>query len=96
MVKSIILPDILEFEWDEANLAHINRHKVAYQECEEAFYNKPFLVGKDEKHSEVEIRLQGLGQTNIGRRLFIAFTFRRKKIRVISARDQNKKERNKQ
>jgi len=34
------------------------------------------------------------GQTLAGRRLFIAFTIGEDKIRVISARDMNKKERN--
>lgn len=93
MVESITLPDILEFEWDEANLNHVKRHDVNYEECEEAFYNKPFLVSKDEEHSEVEIRFQALGQTNKRRELFIVFTIRGGKVRVVSARDQNKKER---
>ncbi len=92
MVRSITLADTLEFEWDEANLSHIKRHGVEYQECEEAFYNRPFLVNNDEKHSEVGIRFQALGQTNGGRKLFIVFTIRREKVRVVSTRDQNRKE----
>ncbi|MBI2414248.1 BrnT family toxin [candidate division WWE3 bacterium] len=35
----------------------------------------------------------GIGNTGIGRLLFIVFTLRGRKVRVISARDSNKKER---
>ena len=44
-------------------------------------------------HSEKEPRYYVLGHTIAGRRLFIAFTVREEKIRVISARDMSKKER---
>ena len=81
------------FEWDEGNLGHIKRHNVEKKECEEAFFNKPLLVLKDEIHSRSEERLQALGLTKGGRMLFIVFTLRSGKVRVISARDQNKKER---
>jgi uncharacterized DUF497 family protein len=39
-----------------------------------------------------EKRFRILGETLTGRRLFVAFTVRRKLIRVISARDMNRKE----
>lgn len=81
------------FEWDEGNL-NKNRlsHGVVPRECEEVFLNNP-LIDEDKKHSVVEKRMQGLGLTSTGRLLFIAFTIRNNKIRVISARDQSKKER---
>jgi uncharacterized DUF497 family protein len=44
-------------------------------------------------HSQKEPRYYVLGHTIAGRRLFIAFTIRGDKIRVISARDMSKKER---
>ncbi len=82
------------FEWDTGNANKIwKRHRVAPGECEEAFFNKPLVVGLDEKHSLKEERLYGLGQTDAGRRLFIVFTIRGHLIRVISARDMNRKER---
>ena len=40
----------------------------------------------------IEKRHYALGQTGAGRRLFVAFTVRRKLIRVISARDMNRNE----
>jgi len=51
------------------------------------------MVIDDNKHSKYEKRYFVLGQTDVDRKLFIAFTIREKKIRIISARDINKKER---
>jgi hypothetical protein len=51
------------------------------------------LLQSDLAHSHTEARNYVLGQTNAGRRLFIAFTVRKDKDRVISARDMSKKER---
>lgn len=81
------------FEWDQGNLEHIKKHNVGYKECEEIFFNTPLRVNKDKTHSQIEERLQALGKTNKERSLFIAFTIRENKVRIVSARDQNKKER---
>ena len=82
------------FQWDAGNLKkNAEKHGVEYQECEEAFFNQPLIVQSDKAHSNVEPRYFALGKTSQGRRLFIAFTTRGDKLRVISARDQHKKER---
>lgn len=81
------------FEWDQGNLGHIKKHDVGYKECEEIFINIPLRVDKDLDHSKTEERFEALGKTNNRRLIFIVFTIRNNKIRVISARDQNKKER---
>lgn len=83
------------FEWDGGNLGHIKKHAVAYDECEQVFFNTPLLLGEDETHSQIEERFNALGQTNNKRLLFIIFTLRKSMIRVISARSQNRKERKK-
>jgi hypothetical protein len=57
------------------------------------FFNLPLLLQEDVGHSTKEPRYLVLGQTNAGRPLFIAFTVRNEKIRVISARDMSQKER---
>jgi uncharacterized DUF497 family protein len=82
------------FEWDEAN-ADKNwiQHQVTPGECEEAFFNDPLLVVPDETHSKREPRFYALGQTDAGRRLFMAFTIREQLVRVISARDMSRRER---
>ena len=50
------------------------------------------MVVDDNVHSKYEKRYFVLGQTDADRKLFIAFTIRKKKIRVISAQDINKNE----
>jgi len=82
------------FEWDKGNLSHIQKHLVIDKECEESFSNKPLIITKDENHSKLETRYRVYGKTFENRYLNIIFTIRNNKLRVISARDQNKKERN--
>lgn len=82
------------FEWDENNTdKNWQNHQVLPSECEEVFFNLPLILADDKTHSQKEVRFYVLGQTLDGRRLFIAFTVRKKKIRVISARDMSRKER---
>jgi hypothetical protein len=90
----IDLSSLTGFDWDEGNRDKnwIN-HQVSTSECEEVFFNLPLLLRSDLAHSTSEVRYFVLGKTNVGRPLFISFTIRHDKIRVISARDMNKKER---
>ena len=82
------------FQWDQHNvLKNWEAHAVSPVECEEAFFNQPLVVSEDLKHSSVEQRYYALGRTDADRHLFIAFTVRGEFIRVISARDMNRKER---
>jgi hypothetical protein len=81
------------FDWDDANtLKNWERHRVAPEEAEDAFFHEPFVLRSDPRHSKREKRYYVLGQTAAGRRLFMVFTVRRKLIRVISARDMNRNE----
>lgn len=86
------LSKLERFEWDKGNLEHIKKHKVNFKECEGVFSNKPLLISEDKKHSEIEERFEVLGITNQGRLIFLVFTIRNNRIRVVSARNQNKKE----
>jgi uncharacterized DUF497 family protein len=92
--KELDLSAIEGFEWDKGNV-NKNRlkHAVDTSECEEVFFNEPQVITYDQSHSQKEERYSILGQTTKGRTLNIIFTLRKNKIRVISARDQNKKER---
>ncbi len=82
------------FDWDEGN-AHKNweRHQVTPEEAEDVFFNEPLVVRNDVRHSKREKRYYALGQTSGGRHLFVAFTIRHSLLRVISARDMNRNER---
>lgn len=89
-----ILLQIEGFEWDRNNIQkNWEKHRVSFLECEEVFFNQPLLVQDDDVHSKFEPRYYVLGRSNDGRHLFIVFTTRRNKIRVISARDMSRKER---
>jgi len=81
-------------DWDSGNDSkNWVKHKVTKLECEECFLNIPLIVADDVKHSKSEKRLFALGRTNKNRRVFLVFTVRNNRIRVISARDMSKKER---
>jgi len=86
--------NLVGFDWDEGNKQkNWEKHKVDYRECEEVFFNAPLLISEDMKHSSQEKRYHALGRSDAGRALFLVFTIRNNKIRIISARDQSKKER---
>jgi uncharacterized DUF497 family protein len=90
----LILEKFSGFEWDEGNSRkNLEKHNVSDSECEQVFFNQPLLIFFDEEHSEIEQRYYVLGRMDKGRRLFVVFTPRKDKIRVISARDMTKKER---
>jgi len=82
------------FDWDEGNLdKNWEKHRVAFWEAEEVFFNQPLVVAFDPGHSGLEDRYYCLGRADAGRLLFVVFTLRGSLIRVISARDMNRKER---
>ena len=89
-----VLPEFEGFDWDKGNLEkNLKKHSVTFQEAEELFANEPLIARRDDHHStENEERVQALGKTKAGRRLFIAFTLRNHKIRVISIRDMTPQE----
>lgn len=87
-------PTPLTFEWDEGNQdKNWNKHNVYYREIEEVFFNRPIKIFPDFQHSQTEHRFLAYGKTNTGDLLTVVFTIRDQKLRVISARRQNKKER---
>lgn len=88
-----ILEEVSGFEWDAGNKEKsLAKHEVGNEECEEAFFDYNKEVQKDILHSVNEKRYILIGQTKQNRLLYIVFTIRKDKVRVISARDINKKE----
>jgi uncharacterized DUF497 family protein len=85
--------DATEFDWDEGN-AEKNwlRHRVSQAESEQIFFHEPLVVAEDELHSASELRYFALGRTDAGRLLFVVYTLRGEKVRVISARDMTRRE----
>jgi uncharacterized DUF497 family protein len=82
------------FDWDPGNIdKNWRKYRVNSSECEEVFFNEPYYVTEDAGHSRIKQRFYLLGFTNAGRRLFVVFIIRSNRIRVISARDMSRKER---
>jgi len=87
---------IAGFDWDQGNeRKSAEKHRVTQTEAEQVFLDRRLLVLDDVKHSKDEQRFQALGQTDAGRALHVTFTLRGSGtlVRVISARDMNRKER---
>jgi len=88
------IEELSGFEWDEGNIyKNEQKHGLKWQLIEEVFFNEPLYVFEDKKHSDNECRCFALGYTDDKDYLFVVFTKRGNKIRVISARLMNKKER---
>ena len=82
------------FDWDDGNIyKNEKKHGIKWQVIEEIFFNAPLYLLQDIKHSQGECRCFALGKTDEGLQLFVVFTLRTNKVRVISARLMNKKER---
>lgn len=92
----IDLGRIKDFEWDKGNIdKSFEKHGITPNQSEEIFLDENLKVIKDIRHSQDEKRFIAIGRTFENKILFVIFTFRDKKIRIISARKANKKERRK-
>ena len=82
------------FQWDRGNTEkNLIKHNVENWECEQIFFNRPLVVLDDPKHSVSEKRWAAFGKTDAERFLVVVFTQRNSLIRIISARDMNRRER---
>jgi uncharacterized DUF497 family protein len=83
----------VEFEWDKWNLdKSYFKLKVTPKETEEVFIDEDSIVLPDVRHSQKEDRFIIVGKSLSKRDLFVIFTPRGSKTRVISARRMHKKE----
>jgi uncharacterized DUF497 family protein len=88
------LPEVIEFDWDAGNeQKNWLRHHISGEEAEEPFFAEERLILEDILHStKQENRYILIGKSKKGRMLFIVYTIRKEKIRIISSRDADKKE----
>ncbi|MEK9200467.1 MAG: BrnT family toxin [Patescibacteria group bacterium] len=88
-----IKADIQGFEWDQGNsVKNLKKHGISTIETEEIFLDEHLKVEIDIKHSESEQRYIAFGKTQKERVLFVVFTMRQGKIRIVSSRIANQKE----
>ncbi len=82
----------MEFEWDKEKAnENFKKHGVSFEEAALAFFDENAVELFDELNSEAEIRYQLVG-ISITRLIFVAYTERNEKIRIISARKANAKQ----
>lgn len=82
----------IHFEWDKGNQdKNWNKHRVTQEEAEQVFFDTHKLITEDSLNSTEEKRHRIIGKTKAHRLLFVVFTMRGDKVRVISARDLNKR-----
>ena len=84
------------FEWDENNIdKNYKKHGITPREAEELFLDEDLLLLEDIEHSKKEERFIAIGKTADNMILFAVFTMRDDKVRIISVRIANEKERRK-
>jgi hypothetical protein len=84
----------VQFEWDPSKAARNDaRHGVTFNEAATVFGDPLSLVYDDPDHSYDEQRSLLVGQSDQGRILIVAYTERGDAIRIISARETTRGER---
>ena len=81
----------IQFDWDNANVSHIAKHDVIPQEAEEVLCSDPLEMGF-EVTEQGEERWSYLGETALSRLLYLVITLRGERIRVVTAFDAEKQE----
>jgi uncharacterized DUF497 family protein len=76
-----------EFDWDESNVSHISRHRVAPEEAEEVLSNNAAVVEIRSRRGEA--RILAVGETDGGRALAVVFPLLEQRIRVVTAYPAN-------
>jgi uncharacterized DUF497 family protein len=80
-----------EFDWDDGNIDHAAIHGVSPDEMEEAYLDSK-RVGLQTFELRGEMRWMMLGRTQSQRLLFLVYTKRGHKIRIITARNADRSE----
>lgn len=84
----------MEFDWDKNKAEpNLSKHEVSFEEAKTVFDDPLYVEFYDPEHSEDEDRYLLVGQSNRGRLLIISYTERGNLIRLISAREVTKTER---
>lgn len=85
-------PVAIEYDPDKA-AANLRKHGVSFADAEQAMRD-PHAATMEDPDAEGESRFVTLGMDALGRVLVIAWTLRRERVRLISARKASKREAN--
>ncbi len=81
----------MEFEWDERKSnTNLQKHHIDFQDAIHVFLDPNRL--DDEDYNTAEERYRTIGLMH-GRVIFVAYTWREERIRIISARKATRHER---
>jgi uncharacterized DUF497 family protein len=84
----------ITFEWDPVKAAaNLKKHGVAFDDAATAFQDPLAKLHGDPDHLQREHREILIGHSTQGRLLLVAFTERKSKIRIVSARKVSRRER---
>ena len=82
----------MEIEFDETKArANLKKHGVSFEEAATALFDEKALSMED-PYSRGESRCLLIGMSELARLLTVVYTFRRHRIRLISARKSSKRE----
>jgi len=83
-----------DFEWDhEKAQQNIAAHRVTFEEAATVFDDPLYIIYADPDHSIEEQRYIIIGESERHRYLFVSYTERDLRTRIISARELTAKER---
>ena len=82
-------PTKMPFDWDQANTEHIARHRVTPAEAEQVISGASLPIETEDRSGEE--RHTELGQTDTGRLLVVVWTWRRRRIRVVTPFPANRR-----
>jgi len=81
------------FEWDDGKAAlNWRNHGVRFEMARDVFQDIFAIEWIDDRHGDMEQRFVTVGTVE-GRLLFVAYTLRGQRIRIISAREAEPRER---
>jgi len=84
----------MRFKWNESKAArNVSKHRVSFEEAKTIFDDPLYVDFYDPDHSDDEERYLIVGESNQGRLLIVSYTERGNAIRIISAREVTRIER---
>jgi len=84
----------MNFEWDSRKAeSNLRKHQISFSEAATVFGDELSITVPDPDHSETEERFITIGWSHRRRLLMVAHTDRDDRIRIISARELTKVER---
>lgn len=84
----------MKFDWDENKASgNLSKHEISFEEAKTVFSDVLYVDFYDPDHSDAEERYLIIGESNRERLLIVSYTERGDSIRLISAREVTRSER---